>query len=446
MFDSITFNFTIGNFFCNSFFTNVDSGTRIFELYSNQTSESITCPHCGSRMHVYDNASVNLREIPFNSLYYTIFKVHVHRYRCTKCRASITENIPFKYKDARITDNAAEFVKSLLMHHMSVKDVSLMTSINWNTIALIHKEFMKGELEQRREELRRSNYKPRYLAVDEFSIHKGHTYATCVMDLELGDVIWVGKGRAIKDFKKFFEAFPSEYFSDVEAIAMDMNASYNRLVEENMPHADIVYDRYHMQAQFGKDVLGVVRLDEAKAHNEQSKRIKESITPDKTFEEKQELKDAAKVESAQYKKLKNARWTLLSNSENLSAVKSGHLKEIHNSHISLATCYAMKEEMCRLYECDDIEEAERGWKNWFTAAKESGIPALVHFAEIKEKRLPGLINHAKHQISTGKLEGFNNKIKVAKRIGYGYRNDDHFFTLIKFLSIPRAKNPSPRKK
>ena len=93
------------------FFTNVDSGTRIFELYSNQTSESITCPHCGSRMHVYDNASVNLREIPFNSLYYTIFKVHVHRYRCTKCRASITENIPFKYKGARITDNAAEFVK-----------------------------------------------------------------------------------------------------------------------------------------------------------------------------------------------------------------------------------------------------------------------------------------------------------------------------------------------
>ena len=59
-----------------------------------------------------------------------------------------------------------------------------------------------------------------------------------------------------------------EYFSDVEAVAMDMNASYNRLVEENMPHADIVYDRYHMQAQFGKDVLGVVRLDEAKAHNE----------------------------------------------------------------------------------------------------------------------------------------------------------------------------------
>ena len=43
---------------------------------------------------------------------------------------------------------------------------------------------------------------------------------------------------------------------------------------------------------------------------------------------------------------------------------------------------------------------------------------------------------------TGKLEGFNNKIKVAKRIGYGYRDDDFFFTLIRYLSIPSVRSPS----
>lgn len=52
---------------------------------------------------------------------------------------------------------------------------------------------MAGELKEREEMLRKSNYKPQYLAVDEFAIHKGHSYATCVMDLELGDIIWVGK-------------------------------------------------------------------------------------------------------------------------------------------------------------------------------------------------------------------------------------------------------------
>ena len=64
------------------------------------------------------------------------------------------------------------------------------------------------------------------------------------------------------------------------------------------------------------------------------------------------------------------------------------------------------------------------------AAKESNIALLVRFAELKESRLPGLIAHAIYPVSTGKLEGFNNKIKVAKRIGYGSRDDVFFFLLI----------------
>ena len=52
-----------------------------------------------------------------------------------------------------------------------------------------------------------------YLAVDEFAIHKGHSYATCVMDLDTGDVIWAGLGRALKDSQKFFDDVPSDYLS-----------------------------------------------------------------------------------------------------------------------------------------------------------------------------------------------------------------------------------------
>lgn len=96
----------------------------------------------------------------------------------------------------------------------------------------------------------------------------------------------------------------------------------------------------------------------------------------------------------------------------------------------------MKEEMCRLFTLTDREKTAEGWRNWFEAAKASSIPALVRFAELKEKRLNGLIAHAEHPISTGRLEGFNNKIKVAKRVGYGYRDDSYFFTLVRFLALP----------
>ena len=105
----------------------------------------------------------------------------------------------------------------------------------------------------------------------------------------------------------------------------------------------------------------------------------------------------------------------------------------------------MKEEMCRLFELTDSEEANKRWITWFEAAKESEIEPLIRFANLKDKRLEGLISHATHQISTGKLEGLNNKIKVAKRIGYGYRNDDYFFTLVRYISIPSNFMLIPRK-
>ena len=87
----------------------------------------------------------------------------------------------------------------------------------------------------------------------------------------------------------------------------------------------------------------------------------------------------------------------------------------------------------------------RSWRKWFDAAEASGIPALVKFAELKRSRINGLVAHATFPISTGKLEGFNNKIKVAKRIGYGYRDDDYFFTLIRFLALTSVRAESLNK-
>lgn len=108
-------------------------------------------------------------------------------------------------------------------------------------------------------------------------------------------------------------------------------------------------------------------------------------------------------------------------------------------------CYAMKEELVRLFTIRAEDSAREGWTAWFKGAKESGIPALVRFAELKEKRLEGLIAHAAYPIFTGKLEGFNNRIKVAKRIGYGYRDEDYFFSLIRYLSLPSVRCQSPKK-
>lgn len=420
-----------------------DSTKTVLFFESNIETKVVTCPLCGGEVYVHDNYQTHLSDVPIKYGMTSRWEFFGKRYKCRKCGHSFVNETPFCYPGTRITERAATWIKGMLKNKVSIKSIQDLTGIHWETIRKVQIEYMQKTIDKRRDELKEEDYHPKYIAVDEFAIHKGHSYATSVMDIETGDVLWVGKGRTLKDFAKFFEEINPDTLSAVIAVAMDMNASYNKLVQEKMPNAEIVYDRYHMQAQFGKEVLGVVRLEEARKHKNTSKEISESITSETSKEEYKELKAASKKEQREYSKLKKSRWTLLMNRDKLSEKRIEYLEEILQNHKELAVCYAMKEEMCELFQLTDRDEAEKRWTEWFIAAKASGIPALVKFAILKEKRLPGLIAHAEHPISTGKLEGFNNKIKVAKRIGYGYRDDDFFFLLVKFISLPTVRHYSP---
>lgn len=412
-------------------------------LQSTGKTKEKNCLKCGGKVYVHDSFSVTLKDIPlYPDMPLSLF-CFGHRYRCQCCGNDFAEDVPFAYPGTRITKRAANWIKSFLQNKLSIRAIQNLTGIHWDTIRKVQQEIMDNALTEREQELREANYKPKYLAIDEFAIHKGHSYATTVMDIETGDILWVGKGRSMADFEKFFQESSPDILSAVMAVAMDMNASYNKLVEKHLPQATIVYDRYHMQAQFGKEVLGVVRLDEARKHKQISENILAEINKDTDKEAKYELKSQAKAEKQEYSKLKKARWSLLMNKDNLSDSRYEHLNTILETHQNLALCYAMKEEMCRLFELSDPILAEKGWDSWFKAAEESNIPALVRFANLKQSRIKGLIAHAAYPISTGKLEGFNNKIKVAKRIGYGYRDEDYFFKLIRYLALPSVKSLYP---
>ena len=191
------------------------------------------------------------------------------------------------------------------------------------------------------------------------------------------------------------------------------------------------------QAQYGREVLGVVRLNAVKAHREQVAQLTERAKSEPECEIREALKKQAKEEKRIARVLKKSRWALLKNSKNMRDSEQQKLTSIPEGHEEVAICYAMKEEMIRLYDLRNEEQARQGWLDWFAAAKESEIPALVRFATLKEKRLPGLVAHATIPISTGRLEGFNNVIKTAKRAAYGYLNREFFLRLIRFLSLPK---------
>jgi len=64
-------------------------------------------------------------------------------------------------------------------------------------------------------------------------------------------------------------------------------------------------------------------------------------------------------------------------------------------------------------------------------ARRSRIKVLKQFAKTLDSYREGLLAHCRYHINNGILEGFNNKIKVIKRVAYGFHDDEYFILKIK---------------
>ena len=213
-----------------------EDGLRlVLHLESRKDTEEEKFPYCNGHVHICGSCRIRLRDMPLYSGTRQSIEITYHRYRCQSCTRTFCEEIPFKYPETRITERATSWISSFLRLNIPISTVQRITGVHWDTIKQIQKEIMDEAITNRQRKLLREGYRPKHLAVDEFAIHKGYRYATCMMDLGIDDVLWAGKGRTKADFAIFFQEMDMDYLSDVEAMAMDMNASYNALVSEHKP-------------------------------------------------------------------------------------------------------------------------------------------------------------------------------------------------------------------
>ena len=143
--------------------------------------------------------------------------------------------------------------------------------------------------------------------------------------------------------------------------------------------------------------------------------------------------------SLQKKVLKGTRWLLLKNPENLDEKKNERqrLEEALHFNKPLATAYYMKEDLRQIWKQLDKSKAATFLDDWIARAKASGIAMLVKFAGTMAIHRRGILAYYDFPVSTGPLEGTNNKIKTMKRQAYGFR-DQEFFKL-KILAIHETK-------
>ena len=299
---------------------------------------------------------------------------------------------------ARVTKRLAESV-SRLCAVMSIRHVADYFGLNWKTV----KNIDKRSLERRLGPVDLKGVT--VIGMDEFAIQRGHRYATVVIEPARKRVLWVGRERSREGIRPFFKLLGSEGCAALEAVVMDMNGAFAEEVRAQAPQAQIVYDLFHVVAKYGREVIDRVRVDEA---------------------------NRLRADRAARRLVKGSRWLLLRNRENVTReADQVRLRELLAANRALMITYVLKDDLKELWSYRHEGYARRFWNGWYRRAMRSRIAPLKAFARKLRGYLPGLLAHCRYPLHTSVLEGINNKIKVIKRMAYGFRDDQYFFLKIR---------------
>lgn len=362
------------------------------------------CPDCGGecdKFHGYETR--RLRDCPFAGAEYVEVQVRVRRVKC-KCGGTKREAVSWIQPHKRMTVQFYAMLQSELRQETSLNKVAVKHNVNWHAV----KEADKWQLLHYFHEVDVS--KLRRVAIDEFALHKGHRYATTFMDLDTGAIFFVVEGKTLNAVRAGFEYLKAKGVLDqIEAVACDMNAGFPRLVAEYCPKADLVYDLFHVVSNF-KDMIREARLQIIR--NCESKARKEKR-----------------------KHLVGIEWSFVVAPEKMSKNREKRLQEVIADNELFAALHPVMPLIKSIWTATSRADAENRLNEAADMLAEIGkqyeFEEATKFSRMLKRRKDGLLMAHKHRIGTSKLEGANNKIKVLKRVAYGYRDFEYFALKIK---------------
>jgi transposase len=380
--------------------TDYQGGRTIFTIH--QDPQTCRCSACGSPQ-VLSRGRVErrFRAVPIGSRP-TFVVLPIPRVECQAC--GVVRQVKVAFADARRTYTSSfERYALELGRRMTIRDVARHLNVSWDVI----KDIQKRDLSRRFAKPKLKHL--RQIAIDEISIGKRHRYLTVVMDLESGAVVFVGDGKGSDALKPFWKRLRGSK-AKIVAVAMDMSKAYRAAVSAHLPGAKIVFDHFHVIKLFNDKLSDLRRAVYREATDMMQKKV-----------------------------LKGSRWLLLKAAENLDPERDeeARLEKALELNKPLATAYYMKEDLRQFWSQPGKTFAGAFLTDWIRRAEASGIKALKQMGKTLAAHRSGLLAYYDAMITSGPMEGTNNKIKTMKRQAYGFR-DKEFFKL-KILAIHEAK-------
>ena len=236
----------------------------------------------------------------------------------------------------------------------------------------------------------------RAIGVDEIQWQRGQNYLTLVYQIEDGAkrLLWIARKRTEHSLRGFFEILQDEVRTGIRFVCSDMCQAYLNVIAEQATGALHVLDRFHIMKSMNE------AIDEVRRH--EARRMKED---------------------GYEPLLKHSRWCLLKRPENLTDQETVKLAELLKYNLQSVRSHLMREDFQRFWEYVSPGWAGRFLDQWCTRAMRSKIEPMKKIARSLRSHRDLLLNwfRAKGTISSGSVEGLNNKAKLTTRRAYGFR-------------------------
>lgn len=341
------------------------------------------CPHCGvmtSRLHQRAKKASRLLW-GFVDQRRLVLVLNRRRLWCKECARAFTQHLPGVAKHQRLSVQAqvtvlktlteqsfAALGRSLHVGYWRARRILMRLPVPWCDWDLLLPS--EGSI---------------YLSIDEHSF-RGRDLVITVASLAPRQLIAILPDQKQRTLRDWLRSLPEAIKERIAGVCIDLRESYRSLLTKELPQAQVVADHFHLIADANR------RLDE-------TRRLEQSET-----------------------RTTIQRWPLVKNPENLSSRQNDQLSETLARFPTLREQYWLKEGLRAMYACSNIEAAEEKLKTLIIVAETSDDAATLIWGRTLRAWRQQILAYFDMQLTNGFIEGCHTKVKLLKRLSYGFRN------------------------
>lgn len=368
-------------------FSAKDSILKIFVDF--KKGGTFACPVCGAPdMKAYDAENTTWRHLNFFQ-HKTYLTARTPRVNCSACGKVSKVEVPWARKGSHFTLLFEAYVMALASE-MPVNAIAKLVGEHDTRLWRI----IKRHVEEARQQADYS--KVEQIGVDETSSKRGHNYITLFMDLDDKRLLFATEGKGSDTVSKFAEDLLAHQGcpENISAVSCDLSQPFILGVNQHLPYAEIVFDRFHIMR------LVTNAVDEVRRQESRDNRF-----------------------------LKHTRYLWLKNPNNLTAAQSEKLSSLSKMHLKTAKAYQIRLALAEFFNQPDYEAAEAYLARWYFWATHSRLEPIIQAAKTIKWHWDGIMAWHRKHINNAILEGTNSLIQAAKARARGYRTTENLITM-----------------